>query len=74
MADRKEDQDAKAGEQAPAEMDCLDIPMVNRMLPDVRDDEGDYLPLPPIICRGIGKWREEKPSLWSRLRRWVSRR
>jgi hypothetical protein len=71
MTDRKEYQQAKAVEQSSDDSDNLDIPMINRTPSEARDDEGDYLPLPHFICRGIGEWHQEKPSLWSRLRNWI---
>jgi len=45
--------------------------------PQTADD--DYLPLPPIICRCIGMWREEEEQarrerkLWYRLSQWLKR-
>ena len=72
MTDRKDDQGTKTGEQAPSDLDYLDMPRIYRRPQEARDDGDDYLPLPRIVCRGIGAWREEKPSLWFRLRRWIS--
>lgn len=56
MTDRKDDQDAMTDEQAPAEPDYLDIPMISRRSAGERD-AGGYL---------------SKPSLWSRLCAWFS--
>lgn len=70
MTDRNEDQGAKAGEPLPDDLDCPGTPMIDRAHSEAHEDDNDYLPLPPIICRGIGAWREDQPSLWVRLRRW----
>lgn len=69
-----EDAGAEVGEQEAAELDYLDIPMINRMRPDTRDDENGCLSLLRYVCRCRSERDQEEPSIWSRLRRWISAR
>jgi hypothetical protein len=44
----------------------------------LQPDDDDYLPLPPIICRGIGTLHKEAQArrerkLWYRLFQWFKR-
>lgn len=74
MTERKEDHGAKAVEQAPDDADYLDMPRIYRRQPEARDSAPDELDclMTPMISR-CGR-RIERPSLWARLRKWISGR
>jgi len=61
MSQRKEKQDVTAEHPAP------------EGAPKDADGGNDYLPLPLFIGRRVEYRVEEEPSLWLRLRRWLSR-